>query len=184
MLEHGAQSESIKEKAISINSTIEVLMDSIEEVEEICRIDFSKKLIESCNVIIGTYDTINNEEGWAPKLRDALECLCRDFFDSTLGHHLNSHFWFNLKYYEWLAKEDLIYTDHLYGNKNKIRHHSDELLEKFFKEKREEIIKKMLGGRIDRYSETIIFDNPLSNNETKAIFETYKMLQKLSQKLI
>ncbi len=168
-------SVDIKRKAIEINSTFEVLMSSTNEVNYDYKIEFSKKIIESCVAVIEKYKKAEEDEEFGFDLKNDLESKCINFFDRELGNYLDYYFWFQLRYYEWLDKEGFLYENNSrYAEKNN-RYHSDDYLEDFFKDNRGEIIRKMLGESRG-YNNSLNVRSPLSDNIKNTIFKAYKIL--------
>ncbi|HHF2973661.1 TPA: hypothetical protein ACPJ12_004659 [Vibrio diabolicus] len=167
-------SSDVKRKAIEINSTLEVLMNSTNEVDFNSRYEFSKKLIESCVCVINKYQETERDEQFGVELRQKLTSDCNSFFEREFGNQLNSNFWYELKYFEWLQKEGFIENHLTFHNPSHDRYFTDDYLEKFFSDNRGDIIRKMLNEqRSDGY---LRVSSPLADNRTNMIFQAYKQL--------
>lgn len=168
-------SSDVKRKAIEVNSTLEVLMNSINEVDFNSRDEFSSKIIESCVSVIKKYEEAESDEEFGDELREELVSDCNSFFDRELGNQLNQTFWYDLQYYEWLQKEEFINSHHSRYSQKCDRYFSDEQLEKFFSDNRRGIIKRMLSEQRE-YNGDLQVSSPLSENRKSTIFKAYKQL--------
>lgn len=169
------QSSDVKRKAIEVNSIFEVLMNSTSEVDFNSRDEFSKKIIESCVCVIKKYREAEENEEFGVELRQELTSDCNGFFNRELGNQLNSSFWYELQYYEWLQKEGFIYNDRSIYSQESDRYFTDEQLEIFFSDNRGDIIKEMLNEQRG-YNGSLDVSSPLSDNRKYTIFQAYKQL--------
>lgn len=168
-------SEDVKRKAIEVNSVMHVLMDSIEKVDSHGRDEFSKKIIESCAAVIEEYEKAELTAALDPEVKKDLVSNCLIFFRKNLGDKIDQIFWNELKYYEWLKKENFVYEAYSNYRQEYVRYFTDEQLEQYFLSNRSDIIKKMLGEERGFDNKLIIY-NPLSDERKKTAFEAYKKL--------
>lgn len=168
-------SNDVKRKAIEVNSTLEVLMNSTNEVDFNSRNEFSKKIIESCVCAIEKYREAEEDTEFGVELRQELTSDCNSFFDREFGNQLNSTFWYELQYYEWLQKEGFICNGPSIYSEKSGRYFSDEQLEIFFGDNRSDVIRKMLNEQRG-YNGNLNVSSPLADNRTNTIFQAYKQL--------
>lgn len=171
--------DAFMSKAIEVNSTVKVLMGSVDENESARREEFSSDLIASCAAIVERYKVAEGKFSIGDMLSKELIGACDVFFKERFGSIIDGDFWFDLSYYEWLLKEGFVYNRMrrgLYDNCRELeRYNSDESLEEFFVEYRSEILKRMIKeDRRDGHKLDV--SSPLSRSKVFVGFKAYKNL--------
>jgi len=170
----------IKSKALESSSILEALMDSTSEVAYDKRKALSEKIINSCCVVLKQYQDALDTDGFEENILNELRVYTQNFFEDNFGRKLDSEFWFNLKCYEWLLKEEFIkkpYSSYINSDYSFI--FDEKILEEFFISNRNEVIKLILKHKTD--NDCLTFSSPLDNTETNQSYSLFCQISEFTQ---
>lgn len=184
---HEKLSEKVTESVIKINSLNREVVNWVARVRgPEMTFTLAHRSMELSVVIMGMYDDNPNiEEKFKTEVQAELAGLCSDLFNDNFRAAINEDFWEQLKYYEWLKKEQFLQetTASVYAKSKEKQYFSDEELEKFFNENRKAFIQKMLNE--NRKQSLIVaggcrlsVESPIHDSFCSIGFSAYKTLQK------